>query len=84
MAGHIHDGSGSGASKTQAQNAAISSWTSFTAFEYGSDWARYNSAAGKSMKCKPAGSVWSCAVQARPCKLGRAVRQVGRKPKPIY
>lgn len=65
---HYHYGNGTGATKAAAQKAAISSWASFTDFEYGSDWARFSRAASKGMKCSgPSGSV-SCQLEARPCR----------------
>jgi len=65
---HFHYGNGTGPNKAAAQKTAIGSWASFTDFEYGSDWARFSRAAGKSISCSgPAGSV-SCQIEARPCK----------------
>jgi hypothetical protein len=64
---HYHYGSGSGATKAAAQKDAIASWVSFTDFEYGSDWAHFSRAAGKSVSCSGGGSV-SCQIEARPCK----------------
>ncbi len=65
---HYHYGIGSGATKAAAQKDAIASWSSFTDFEYGSDWARFSRAASKAISCTgPAGNV-SCQIEARPCK----------------
>jgi hypothetical protein len=65
---HYHDGSGSGASKSAAQAAAIRSWVEFTAWEYGSSWGRYGLAVGKSMNCDRGMSGWSCSTSARACR----------------
>lgn len=65
---HFHYGSGSGANKAVAQKAAIGSWSSFTDFEYGSDWARFSRAASKSMKCSGGTGSVDCQLEARPCK----------------
>jgi hypothetical protein len=68
MTDHWHYGNGSGANKASAQRSAISSWQSFTDFEYGSDWARFSKAASKGISCSKGGSGIDCQVQARPCK----------------
>lgn len=65
---HYHYGSGVGVTKAAAQKDAISSWQSFTAFEYGSDWASFRKAASKGVSCSPNGNGVDCQVQARPCK----------------
>jgi hypothetical protein len=65
---HFHYGSGAGVTKAAAQKDAISSWQSFTAFEYGTDWASFRKAAGKGVSCSSGGSGFDCQVQARPCK----------------
>ena len=51
---HWHYGSGNGATKAAAQKDAVGSWASFTAFEYGSDWARFSKAVSKRMSCSGA------------------------------
>jgi hypothetical protein len=68
MIDHFHFGSGSGGSKAAAQREAIISWSSFTDFEYGSDWARWSRAASKGITCTKGGGGIDCQVQARPCK----------------
>jgi hypothetical protein len=68
MSDHYHFGSGSGGSKAAAQREAIISWSSFTDFEYGSDWARWSRAAGKGITCSKGGGGIDCQVQARPCR----------------
>lgn len=65
--GHYHSGGGTGKNRKAAELDAIKSWSSFTAFEYGSDWAHFSRAASKSMSCSGSGSV-DCNVEARPCK----------------
>ncbi len=65
---HYHYGNGAGATKAAAQKAAIGAWASFTDFEYGSDWARFSRAAGKSMSCSSGGGGIDCQIEARPCK----------------
>ena len=66
---HWHYGSGTGKSKKAARISAIRSWAQFTALEYGTDWARFSRASGKSIKCLPAGGgAWDCQIDARPCK----------------
>jgi hypothetical protein len=68
MTDHWHYGNGSGSSKAAAQREAISSWQSFTDFEYGSDWARFSKAVGKRISCSQSGGGFSCQVEARPCR----------------
>ena len=68
MSDHWHDGSGSGRTQKAAQADAVGSWSSFTALEYGSDWARWGKASAKSMSCSRTSSGFDCSVSARPCK----------------
>jgi len=68
MADHFHSGQGAGATKSAATQAAIRSWAEFTDFEYGSSWARYSLAAGKSTHFTKEAKGWSAAVDARPCR----------------
>jgi hypothetical protein len=68
MTDHYHYGNGTGRTKALAQRAAIGSWQSFTDFEYGSSWARFNRAAGKRVSCSQSGAGFSCEVEARPCR----------------
>jgi hypothetical protein len=66
---HYHYGNSSGVpNRKKAEIVAISSWSDFVDFEYGSDWARYSRAASKSVKCEQTGSGWACSIEARPCK----------------
>lgn len=72
--GHFHTGTSAGvASKKAAMAQAIDSWQSFTATEYGTDWAYYRLAGNKSAKCTVSPSGWSCEVEGRPCR--RLVRR---------
>ena len=68
MVDHIHQGSGEGATKPAAQAAAVRSWVDFTNFEYGSDWARWSKAVGKTTSYTKAESGWSATIEARACK----------------
>jgi hypothetical protein len=68
MTEHYHYGSGSGSTKALAQRDAIGSWQSFTDFEYGSVWARFNNAEAKKVSCSQSGGSFSCQVEARPCR----------------
>ena len=68
MTDHWHYGNGNGKTKALAQRDAISSWQSFTDFEYGSDWARFSKAVAKKISCSGSGSSYSCQVEARPCR----------------
>ena len=67
MLDHYHDGSGTGSTRAKAEKSAIVAWTEFTAWEYGSPWARYSNAVSKTMNCSQAGG-WTCQIQARPCR----------------
>ena len=66
--GHYHSGGGAGRTRKAAELDAIKSWQSFTAFEYGSDWARFSKAASKSMRCSQSSNGYDCNVEARACK----------------
>jgi hypothetical protein len=68
MKDHFHSGYGDGPTKVAASRAAMKSWAEFTAFEYGTDWARYSLAASKSTKYTKAENGWSANVDARPCR----------------
>lgn len=71
MATHFHDGAGQGATRKEAEQAAILAWREFTSFEYGSPWDSYKRSASKTMNCfEMAGAKrWSCSTSARPCKV---------------
>jgi len=65
---HSHAGNGSGATRKIAEMQAIKSWAGFTAWEYGSDWAKLGKAVKKSMSCSGSGGNWTCDLNATPCK----------------
>lgn len=66
---HTHYSSSSGAkSKKLAEIEAIKSWAGFTAWEYGTDWANFNKATARIMKCEQSAGGWGCSLEARPCK----------------
>jgi hypothetical protein len=82
MSDHFHYGSSSGQrSRRAAETAAMQSWADFTVLEYGSPWGSARTAASRGMKCSQSGSGWSCDFEARPCRLGGAVRAVRRPRK---
>jgi hypothetical protein len=69
MADHWHYGNSTPQpTKAKAQRDAISSWQSFTAFEYGSNWARWGKAGSKKASCSNSAGGWTCNVEARPCR----------------
>lgn len=69
MADHWHYGSSSShPTKEKAQRDAVSSWSSFTDFEYGSNWARWGKAGSKKVSCSNSSGGWTCNVEARPCR----------------
>ena len=74
---HEHVGTGTAQrTKKRAVRSAARDWSGFTAWEYGTDWARWRYARSKSVRCDgPRGSI-VCTVSARPCKiLKRRVRR---------
>ncbi len=68
MSDHYHYGSGTGATKQAALASAIQAWSSFTDFEYGSTWASFKRAAGKSVSYSASSGGWSADISARACK----------------
>jgi hypothetical protein len=69
MADHYHQGSSSGqATRAAAERAAIASYSSFTAWEYGNSWGSWRIAAGRKMGCSQSGGSWGCDIEARPCR----------------
>jgi hypothetical protein len=68
MADHFHDGNGSGATRSQAQAAAIRSWADFTAWEYGDQWGRWGLSVSRTMNCSGGPGNFSCSVSSRPCR----------------
>ncbi len=70
MSDHWHYGaSGAMPNRKAAQAQAIDSWSSFTAFEYGSEWANFAIAGGKSIECSDGSSGVTCNASARPCMV---------------
>ncbi len=68
MADHFHTGTSSGrASRKEAEAAAASDWSGFTAWEYGVHWGSFGMAESKQMSCSNVGG-WSCTVEARACR----------------
>ncbi len=68
MADHYHYGSSSGhVSRKAAEAAAIQTYESFTAWEYGANWGRFALAESKSISCQNAGG-WGCTLEGRPCR----------------
>lgn len=69
MRDHWHYGSsGAHRSKKRARLAAIRSWQNFTAWEYGSDWARFYRSGSRKIRCSRSSAGWSCDVEGRPCR----------------
>lgn len=76
MSDHFHHGSSKGQkSRKLAEDEAIRSWASFTAFEYGETWANFKIAGSKQMNCGPEGGAWGCTTSARPCKAAGPQRK---------
>lgn len=78
MATHTHDGSGSGKTKKEAERTAVQAWESFTAWEYGSPWARYANSESKKASCDRAMTgEFKCSVNSRPCVIpsGRSAKR---------
>jgi len=77
MASHFHNGTGTGKTKKDAERAAIRSWESFTAWEYGASWGRFALSESKTVNCdRTTGSEFNCQVSSRPC-ISRTAK--GRK-----
>ena len=68
MVSHAHDGKGVHKRKNRAKRAATRSWSSFTVMEYGTAWGRLNRAVGKTEQCSKFNGLWTCYVNARPCR----------------
>jgi hypothetical protein len=68
MVDHEHSGSGSGVNRKVAELEAIRSWSGFTDLEYGSSWANFNNAIGKSMRCGGGMGGVQCDVVATACR----------------
>jgi len=72
MVDHYHSGAGTGRTKRAARRAAIGDWQGFTAWEYGTDWGSFRSAASKGIAYEKVANGWSANVEARPCNRRRA------------
>ncbi len=73
---HEHSGTGtSQRTKRLAIRSAARDWSSFTAWEYGTDWGRWSLARGKKISCQGARGNVTCTVVARPCKRWRRARR---------
>lgn len=68
---HMHYGSGTGPTKKVAMRNALSSWSGFTAFEYGNAYAYWKHARFKRKNCERASGGWSCNISANPCRVTR-------------
>ena len=75
MAGHKHHGAGSArGTREQALASATKSWGSFTALEYGSEWADFSKSTNQEIECRPSSSGpgpahWTCSVTSSPCRV---------------
>ena len=76
MAGHMHHGSGHAwGAREQALAAAAKAWGSFTALEYGREWAEFRNASNPDVSCwsspglGQSGLHWACSVSASPCQV---------------
>lgn len=73
---HYHSGQGTvQRTKKRAIRSAAAAWSGFTAWEYGSDWARWRYARSKSVSCDGRRGAITCSVEARPCKRLRRKRR---------
>ena len=74
-ANHSHVGTGKAQrTKKRAIRSAARDWSSFTAWEYGTDWGKWRYARSKYVSCDgPRGAI-VCTVEARPCKPLRRKR----------
>ncbi len=77
---HYHSGQGTAQrTKKRAIRSAARAWSEFTAWEYGTDWAKWRYARSKAVSCDgPKGAV-ICSVEARPCKPLRRKKRRRRR-----
>ncbi len=68
MSDHFHYGNGAGGTKPKALAEAISSWQSFTDFEYGRAWASWKRSASKQISYGSSPSGFTADVSSRPCR----------------
>lgn len=72
---HFHAGNGKAQrTKRRAIRSAVADWSSFTSWEYGSDWGKWRYARSKSVKCTGKRPAIQCTVDARMCKRLRRRR----------
>ncbi len=64
---HYHSGGGSGTTRRRAKQAAVRSWESFTAMEYGAQWGHYKLAKDRRLSCSGVRGDYECNVSAIPC-----------------
>lgn len=81
MSDHTHVGSGSGATRQAAEREAASSYSSFTALEYGNQWGSWRLAAGRTTNCSQTAGSWSCNIEGRPCRPGGNGSRVAKRVK---
>src|SRR5262245_4450859 len=63
MIDHVHQGTSNGqSSRAAAERAAIASYTSFTAWEYGNNWGSWRIAASRKVSCSQSGGGWGCSI----------------------
>ena len=76
---HFHYSSSSGhATRQAAEQAAVSSWSGFTAWEYGDNWGSWRLAGSRKVTCTGSPGSFSCQVEARPC---RPITGGGQRPR---
>lgn len=81
MADHFHYGSSGGhATRQDAERAAISSWSGFTAWEYGDRWGSWRLAGSRKVSCTGQPGSFGCQVEARPCRPLTGGGQRPRRP----
>ena len=71
MAGHKHHGtSNSAPTRAHALASAAQHWNSFTALEYGDEWADFRNAHTPEVHCRQSGhAAWRCDITASPCRV---------------
>lgn len=68
MTSHAHSGAGVGRTKPAAMKAALQSWYEYTAWEYGTVWARWAKSAAKRVSYTKEPDGWAASVESRPCR----------------
>ena len=78
MAGHTHHGAGQAwGTREKALASAAKSWGSFTALEYGAEWADFGQSSNQDISCWPSRlghgpTHWTCSLTSSPCKVTQA------------